>query len=52
MVIKGQRNLISLYQSGPSGGQDGRAKHFAHEVLPMLRLHIKKAEALSHKIGV
>lgn len=51
LVIKGQQDLISLHESEASGGQDGRSKH-SHEVLPMLPLHLKKAEALGHKIGV
>lgn len=44
--------MISLYESEASGGQEGRDKHFAHEVLPMMALHLKEAEALVHKIGV
>ena len=52
LVIKGQRDLISLYESEASGGQDRRAEYFAHEVLPVLLILLKEAEALGHKIGV
>jgi putative membrane protein len=52
LVIKGNQELIALYESEASGGQDIRAKHFAREALPMLRLHLKEAEVLARKIGV
>ena len=52
LVIKGHRDLIALYESEADGGQDIRAKHFARETLPMLRLHLKEAEELSRRIGI
>ena len=52
LVIKGHQDLIALCESEANGGQDIRAKHFAREVLPMLRLHLKEAETLGQKIGI
>lgn len=52
LVIKGQQELIALYDAEATGGQDVRAKHFAHEVLPALRVRLKEAEALGHRIGL
>lgn len=52
LVVNGQEDLIALYESEANGGQDLRARHFAREVLPMLRLHLKEAEALGHRLGV
>ena len=52
LVVKGQEDLITLYEGEAAGGQDPRARRFAREVLPMLRLHLKEAETLGHKLGV
>jgi putative membrane protein len=52
LVIKGHQDLIALYESEADGGQDIRAKHFAREALPMLRLHLKEAGELSRRIGI
>lgn len=52
LVIKGHQDLIALYESEASGGQDIRAKHFAREVLPILRFDLKEAETLAHKLGI
>jgi predicted outer membrane protein len=52
MAIKGQQGLISLYESEADNGQDIRARHFAREVLPALRIRLKEAAALGSKIGV
>ena len=52
LVIKGHQDLISLYQSEANNGRDIRAKHFAREVLPILRFRLKEAETIAHKIGV
>jgi putative membrane protein len=52
LVIKGQQDLISLYESEANGGEDIRARHFAREMLPVLRFHLKEAETLGRKIGV
>lgn len=52
LVIKGHRDLIALYESEAINGQDIRARHFAREVLPMLRLHLREAETLGQRIGI
>lgn len=52
LVIKGQQDLIALYESEAKGGQNIRAKYFAREVLPMLHLHLREAETIAHKTGV
>lgn len=52
LVIKGHQDLIALYASEAINGQDIRAKHFAREALPMLRLHLKEAETLGQRIGI
>ncbi|HML10393.1 MAG TPA: DUF4142 domain-containing protein, partial [Stellaceae bacterium] len=52
LVDKGHQDLIALYESEVESGQDIRVKHFAREVLPMLRVHRKEAEALAGKIGL
>lgn len=52
LVIKGQQDLISLYESEANNGQDIRAKHFARETLLELRRHLEEAQALGQKLGV
>src|SRR5579872_7312143 len=52
LVIKGHRDLTALYESEADNGQDIRAKHFAREVLPALRIRRDEADALGRKIGV
>ncbi|HTW51664.1 MAG TPA: DUF4142 domain-containing protein [Stellaceae bacterium] len=52
LVIKGQQDLISLYQSEADNGRDVRAKHFAREVLPALRRRLDEARAHGRTIGL
>ncbi|HYM72608.1 MAG TPA: DUF4142 domain-containing protein [Stellaceae bacterium] len=51
MVIKSHQDAISLFESEANGGQDPRAKRFAHGMLPTLRRHLHEAEAIGKKLG-
>lgn len=52
LLIDTHQNLIALFESEANDGQDTRAKHFAREMLPLLRHHLREAEAIGHKAGV
>jgi putative membrane protein len=52
LVIKGHESLISLYESEADNGQDIRARHFAREMLPVLRARLAEAEAHGRTIGL
>ena len=52
LLVKGQQDLISLYESEANGGQDIRAKYFAREALPLLRFQLREAEALARRLGL
>jgi putative membrane protein len=52
LVIKGHQDMISLFESEANNGQDTRAKHFAREMLPTLRHHLREAETLGRGPGV
>jgi putative membrane protein len=51
LVIKGHEDLIALCESEAAGGQDPRARHFARELVPVLRLHAREAAAMGGKFG-
>jgi putative membrane protein len=52
LVISGHQNMIALFESEASSGQDPRAKRFAREMLPALRHHLHEAETIGHKLGI
>ena len=52
LVVTGHQSMIALFESEANDGQDTRAKHFAREMLPLLRHHLQEVEAIGHKAGV
>lgn len=51
MLVKAHQDMIALFESEASGGQDARVKHLAGSLAPELRHHLHEAEAIGQKLG-
>jgi putative membrane protein len=51
LAVAGHQNLIALYESEASSGQDPRLIHYARGALPLLRHQLHEVETIAGKLG-
>jgi putative membrane protein len=49
--VQAHQDAIAAFEAEAGNGQNAQLKRFAKSSLPMLRSHLKQAEALAHKLG-
>jgi len=49
--VQAHQSVIGAFEAEATGGQNAALRKFAHNSLPMLRNHLRQAEALAKRVG-
>jgi putative membrane protein len=49
--VQAHQDVIAAFEAEASNGQNAQLKRFAHGALPMLRSHLRQAEAIAKRVG-
>ncbi|HVH74011.1 MAG TPA: DUF4142 domain-containing protein [Stellaceae bacterium] len=49
--VRGHQAAVQLFESEAQQGRSPLLRHFAQTALPMLRAHLRRAEAIRRRVG-